>query len=56
MDYVEQREQRGEIRGPVVAQDADMDGEGVGAQGKGVGAARCCDCFAEFTQGGEDGF
>lgn len=49
MDYVEQGEQGGEIRGPVVAEDADVDGKCVSAEGEGVRAARCCDCFTEFT-------
>ena len=31
VDCVEEGEEGGEIRGPVVAQDADVDGEGVGA-------------------------
>ena len=31
MDFPEEGKQRREVGGPVVAQDADVDGEGVGA-------------------------
>ena len=38
MDFPEKREQRGEVGGPVVAEDADVDGEDVGAEGECIGA------------------
>jgi len=38
MDFPEKREERGQVGRPVVAEDADVDGEGVGAQSEGVGA------------------
>jgi len=38
MDFPEEREEGGEVGGPVVAQDADVDGEGIGAQGECVGS------------------
>ena len=54
MYCVEQGEERREVRRPVVAEDADVDCEGVGAQGEGVAAVRGSYCFAEFAQGSED--
>ena len=54
MYCVEQGEERGEVRSPVVAEDADVDCEGVCAQGEGIAAVRGCYCFAKFAQGGED--
>jgi len=38
MDFPEEGKQRGQVRRPVVAEDADVDGKGVGAQGEGVGS------------------
>lgn len=54
MDGIEEGEERGQVGGPVVAEDADVDCEGVGAEGEGVTAVRGCYCFAEFAQGSED--
>jgi hypothetical protein len=47
---LEEGEQRGQVGRPVVAEDADVDCEGVGAQGEGVAAGGGCDCFAELPQ------
>ena len=38
MDFPEEGEERREVGGPVVAEDADVDGEGVGAEGEGIGS------------------
>lgn len=54
MDGVEEGEERGQVGGPVVAEDADVDREGIGAQGEGVAAVRGGYCFAEFAEGGKD--
>lgn len=39
VDYVEEGEEGGKVGGPVVAEDADVDGEDVGAEGEGIGTA-----------------